>query len=74
VLEDSLDQQDSQDRLVSGVLLELLEIQEQVDQLGVLDFKEIKETLGLQDQLVFRALKGSKVQQERQDQQVISVA
>jgi len=44
VLQGSLDQEESQDRLASGVLLELLEIQEQVDQLGVLDLKELKET------------------------------
>lgn len=44
VLQGPPDQEEPQDRPASGVLLELLEIQENVDQLGVLDLKDLKET------------------------------
>lgn len=74
VLQDSLGLLELQDRLASGVLLETLEIPDQLDRLGVLDFEDFKAALDLQDQLVFKVLKGNKVQQEQQDQQVISVA
>ena len=74
MLPDSLGRQDSQDRSDSGVILEPLEIPDQVDQLGVQDCEDLRVILDLRDQLVARALKASKVQQERLDQQVISAA
>lgn len=74
MLLDSLDLAELWERLAGGVLLETLETQDQVDQLGVLDFLDLRAMLDLQDRLVFRVLRDNKVQQEQQDPQVINVA
>jgi len=60
----------SPERLESKVLLETLEIQDRVDQLVILDNKEPKGLRDLQDRLVFRVLRASRVQRDLRERQV----
>ena len=51
-----------------------VEIQDQLDQPGVLDFEDHKASVDRLERLVDKVLRGNRVRQERQDQQVITVA